>query len=117
MLDNIKQKLKRTLDGARNALKRTIIRTRRRSAAFRRAGGMRRAMDSLIDGVRNRQPRALITLGSAAAAVIAVAVIIISGGGKAAAQGEITNFLLPEDAVNIAAAMTPTPEATYCKVQ
>ncbi|MBS6322429.1 MAG: hypothetical protein KH409_00340, partial [Clostridium sp.] len=78
MLDNIKQKLKRTLDGARNALKRTIIRTRRRSAAFRRAGGMRRAMDSLIDGVRNRQPRALITLGSAAAAVIAVAVIIIS---------------------------------------
>lgn len=45
--------------------------------------------------------------------MIAVAVIIISGGGKAAAQGEITNFLLPEDAVNIAAAMTPTPEATY----
>ena len=50
MLDNIKQKLKRTLDGARNALKRTIIRTRRRSAAFRRAGGMRRVMDNLVDG-------------------------------------------------------------------
>ena len=113
MLDNIKQKLKRTLDGARNALKRTIIRTRRRSAAFRRAGGMRRVMDNLVDGVRKKQPRALITLGSAAAAVIAVAVIIISGGGKAAAQEEIASFLLPEDAVNIAAAMTPTPEATY----
>ena len=113
MLDRIKQKLKRTLDGARNALKRTIIRTRRRSAAFRRAGGMRRVMDNFVDGVRKKQPRALITLGSAAAVVIAVAVIIISGGGKAAAQGEITNFLLPEDAVNIAAAMTPTPEATY----
>lgn len=113
MLDRIKQKLKRTLDGARNALKRIIIRTRRRSAAFRRAGGMRRVMDNFVDGVRNKQPRALITLGSAAAAVIAVAVIIISGGGKAAAQGEITNFLLPEDAVNIAAAMTPTPAVTY----
>ena len=113
MLERIKQKLKRTLDGARNALKRTIIRTRRRSAAFRRAGGMRRVMDNLVDGVRKKQPRALITLGSAAAAVIAVAVIIISGGGKAAAQEEIASFLLPEDAVNIAAAMTPTPEATY----
>lgn len=113
MLDRIKQKLKRTLDGARNALKRIIIRTRRRSAAFRRAGGMRRVMDNFVDGVRNKQPRALITLGSAAAVVIAVAVIIISGGGKAAAQGEITNFLLPEDAVNIAAAMAPTPAATY----
>ena len=113
MLDNIKQKLKRTLDGARNALKRTIIRTRRRSAAFRRAGGMRRAMDSLIDGVRKKQPRALITLGSAAAVVIAVAVIIISGRGRAAAQGEAVSFLLPEDAVNIAAAMTPTPAVTY----
>ena len=45
--------------------------------------------------------------------MIAVAVIIISGGGKAAAQEEIASFLLPEDAVNIAAAMTPTPEATY----
>ena len=113
MLDNIKQKLKDAPNKARDALKRAVIRTRRRSAAFRRAGGMRRVMDNLVDGVRNKQPRALITLGSAAAAVIAVAVIIISGGGKAAAQGEITNFLLPEDAVNIAAAMTPTPEATY----
>ena len=70
-------------------------------------------MDNLVDGVRKKQPRALITLGSAAAAVIAVAVIIISGGGKAAAQEEIASFLLPEDAVNIAAAMTPAPEATY----
>ena len=113
MLDNIKQKLKDAPNKARDALKRAVIRTRRRSAAFRRAGGMRRAMDSLIDGVRKKQPRALITLGSAAAAVIAVAVIIISGGGKAAAQEEIASFLLPEDAVNIAAAMTPTPEATY----
>ena len=113
MLDNIKQKLKDAPNWARDALKRAVIRTRRRSAAFRRAGGMRRAMDNLVDGVRKKQPRALITLGSAAAAVIAVAVIIISGGGKAAAQEEIASFLLPEDAVNIAAAMTPTPEATY----
>lgn len=85
MLDNIKQKLKDAPNKARDALKRAVIRTRRRSAAFRRAGGMRRVMDNLVDGVRNKQPRALITLGSAAAAVIAVAVIIISGGGKAAA--------------------------------
>ena len=113
MLDNIKQKLKDAPNKACDALKRAVIRTRRRSAAFRRAGGMRRAMDNLVDGVRNKQPRALITLGSAAAVVIAVAVIIISGGGKAAAQEEIASFLLPEDAVNIAAAMTPTPEATY----
>lgn len=70
-------------------------------------------MDNLVDGVRNKQPRALITLGSAAAVVIAVVVIIISGGGKAAAQEEIASFLLPEDAVNIAAAMTPTPAVTY----
>ena len=81
MLDNIKQKLKDAPNKARDALKRAVIRTRRRSAAFRRAGGMRRAMDNLVDGVRKKQPRALITLGSAAAAVIAVAVIIISGGG------------------------------------
>ena len=113
MIDNIKQKLKDAPNWARDALKRAVIRTRRRSAAFRRAGGMRRAMDSLIDGVRKKQPRALITLGSAAAAVIAVAVIIISGGGKAAAQEEIASFLPPEDAVNIAAAMTPTPAVTY----
>ena len=113
MLDNIKQKLKDAPNKARDALKRAVIRTRRRSAAFRRAGGMRRVMDNLVDGVRNKQPRALITLGSAAAVVIAVVVIIISGGGKAAAQEEIASFLLPEDAVNIAAAMTPTPAVTY----
>ena len=72
MLDNIKQKLKDAPNKARDALKRAVIRTRRRSAAFRRAGGMRRVMDNLVDGVRNKQPRALITLGSAAAVVIAV---------------------------------------------
>ena len=82
MLDNIKQKLKDAPNKARDALKRAVIRTRRRSAAFRRAGGMRRVMDNLVDGVRNKQPRALITLGSAAAVVIAVVVIIISAGAR-----------------------------------
>lgn len=113
MLNGIKQRLKKTLDGARGALKRTIIRIRRRNAAFRRSGGMRRAVGGFIDGVRTKKPRALITLGSAGA-VMAAVIVIICVGGNGAAHGEAATFLLPNDAVDIAAVMTPTPAVTFC---
>lgn len=126
MLESIKQKLKAIVSSAQGwlkstaakskiGLKRFILKLRKRHAAFKRAGGMRRVADTLADGVRNKNPKAFITLGAASATVIGIVAVIIVcvSGGKTQAEESSMAVLLDDSTVKIAEAITVTPEPTY----
>ena len=102
--------IQKLIQRAKLSLKRSLLRSRKRRAAFKKAGGFRYACSGFIRALRARSPRAFMSLAGILLmlALVIIIPVTLAQGGRDAGKGA-EPIVLSENAVNIADMLTPAP--------